>query len=444
MKISDTSDSLLDYAYRLLSLAEREGAQEAEVFGIQGHSVDVDLRKNSVELASESFHCGLGLRAVVLGSVGFSSTSNMELLPLVARSAVKSARARGSDDAWRSLPHPEKIVQPTGIYDARMERIGPEECLDLAMSLQRGCAEVKGAEPVSGSVGCVFGTDYVVNSLGIELQETSTMMHASMETIARAGDVATGSEFQNSRALQPSLEDVGRAAAEMAKASLGGTKGESGNFDVLLKPIAVAELLEATLLPAVFADSVQKGRSALIGRVGEKIASESLQITDDGLLSGGLDSSSFDGEGVPSQRNVLVEDGILLGFLYDSYTAGKDGVKSTGNAVRSGYSDVPRVGIRNTIMSSPDAHDLFAEAEGYLVNGLIGAHTANPISGDFSVEARNVFYIAPGEDPKPIRSLMLAGNIFEILLDIELGTDVRSVGSIVTPTAKVRMNVIGS
>jgi len=95
-------------------------------------------------------------------------------------------------------------------------------------------------------------------------------------------------------------------------------------------------------------------------------------------------------------------------------------------------------------MSSPAAHDLFAEAEGYLVNGLIGAHTANPISGDFSVEARNVFYITPGEDPKPIRSLMLAGNIFEILLDVELGTDVRSVGAIVTPTAKVRMNVIGS
>jgi len=202
--------------------------------------------------------------------------------------------------------------------------------------------------------------------------------------------------------------------------------------------------LEATLLPAIFADSVQKGRSALKGRVGEQIASESLQITDDGLLSGGLDSSSFDGEGVPSQRNVLVEDGILLGFLYDSYTAGKDGAKSTGNAVRSGYSDVPRVGIRNLIMSSHAAHDLFAEAEGYLVNGLIGAHTANPISGDFSVEARNVFYITPGKDPKPIRSLMLAGNIFEILLDVELGTDVRSVGAIVTPTAKVRMNVIGS
>ena len=97
----------------------------------------------------------------------------------------------------------------------------------------------------------------------------------------------------------------------------------------------------------------------------------------------------------------LIEKGILKGFLYDSYTAGKAGIKSTGNAVRQGYSDVPRVGIRNLIVSSPDAHDLLAETKGYLVNGLIGAHTANPISGDFSVEARNAFRISPGEAACP-------------------------------------------
>jgi PmbA protein len=269
-------------------------------------------------------------------------------------------------------------------------------------------------------------------------------MQASMEAIARAGDVATGSEFFNSRSLQSSMEDVGKKAAEMARASLAGTRGESGTFDVLLKPLAVAELLEGTLLCALEADSVQKGRSSLKGRVGEQIASEVLMITDDGLLAGGIDSSAFDGEGVPSQRTVLIENGILKGFLYDSYTAGKDGARSTGNSVRSGYSDVPRVGPRNLIVGSPLARDLLADTKGYLVHGLIGAHTANPISGDFSVEARNAFRVAPGEAAVPIRSLMLAGNIFEILKDIEIGTDVRSIGAIVTPTVKVRMKVVGS
>jgi len=447
MKISGTSDSidaLLDYGHKLLSQALREGAEQAEVYGMMGRSVDIDLRKDAVELASESFHRGLGLRAVVAGGVGFSSTSDMSLLPFVAKSAVVSARARGADESWRSLPLPEKVVHPEGIFDPRLERIGPEECLDTAKSMLSGCRTVKEAEPVAGGVACICGTRFVINSLGMELQETSTLMHASMDTIARAADVATGSEFYSSRGYQPSLEYVGRAAAELARSSLGGCRAESGTFDVLLRPLAVAELLDYTLIPALAADNVQKGRSSLRGWVGEKISAESLVIADDGLLSGGMDSSAFDGEGVPSQRTVLIDEGILKGYLYDSYTAGKEGIGSTGNAVRSGYSDVPRVGNRNLIVSSPDAQDLLAETKGYLVNGLIGAHTANPISGDFSVEAKNAFFIAPGEEAKPIRSLMLAGNFFELLKDVEIGRDVRAIGPIVTPTVKFRMKVVGS
>jgi PmbA protein len=336
------------------------------------------------------------------------------------------------------------VVHPEGIFDSRLQAIEPEEALDMAADLLRGSCEVKGAEPVSGSVSCICSTDFVLNTRGVHLHETSTLMHSSMETIARGTDVATGSEFQNSRSLQSSLEDVGRAAAEMARASLGGAKAESGLYDVLLKPLAAAELMEYTILPALSADNVQKGRSQFLGRVGESISSERLTITDDGLLQAGLDSTAFDAEGVPSQRTELIEKGILKGFIYDSYTAGKEGVKSTGNAVRSGYSDVPRVGNRNLIVSSPQAYDLLKESKGYLVNGLIGAHTANPISGDFSVDARNCFWLMPGEAARPIRSLMLTGNIFELLHDIEMGTDVRAIGSIVTPTLKMRMKVVGS
>ena len=444
MKISGTLDNLMECANQLLSIALREGADEAEVYGMSGRSLDIDLRKGAVELASESFHSGLGLRAVVRGAVGFSSTSNTKLLESVARSAVKSARARGLDESWRSLPHIDKVKRPNGIFDSTLEQIGPEECLDLAASMLRGSAMVKGTEPVSGGVTCVCSTDFVVNSNGIELQETATLMHASMETIAKGKDVATGSEFQISRTFQPSLENVGKAAAEMALASLAGTKAESGTFDVLLKPLAYAELMENTIIPALCADTVQKGRSSLKGRVGEKISSESFGVVDDGLLSGGMASSAFDGEGVPSQKTELIDKGVLKGFLYDSYTGGKVGIKSTGNAVRSGYADLPHVGIRNLIVSSSDPHDLLTETKGYVVNGLIGAHTANPISGDFSVEAKNCFLLAPGEDTKPIRSLMIAGNVFELLKDIEVGTDVRVLGAIVTPTVKLRMKVVGS
>lgn len=437
------SESLLEHAHRLLAKALAVGAEEAEVFGICGRSVDVDLRKSEIELASESIHCGLGLRAVVRGAVGFSSTSDMKRLDAVAKSAVRSARARGKDESWLSLPVPNEVVHPENVFDPRLAKIGPEECLDLAAGMLQGCLDVKGAEPVSGGVACISGIEFVVNSHGIELQEQETSMQASMDAIARENGVATGSEFHNSRTFCGDLQAVGRMAAEMARASLGGMAAESGTFDVILKPLAFTELLDHAFVPSLYADNVQKGRSMLSGKVGEEVFSKNLSIVDDGLLSGGIGSSAFDGEGVPSQRNVLAKEGILQGFLYDSYTAGKAKTASTGNAVRSGYSEVPRVGIRNLVISSKEAFGLAEEARGILVNSFIGAHTANPISGDFSVEAKNAFYVS-GEEAKPIGSMMLAGNIFQLLKEIDVGKDVRAVGAVVTPSVKVRMKVVSS
>jgi PmbA protein len=244
--------------------------------------------------------------------------------------------------------------------------------------------------------------------------------------------------------LDADLYGVGKAAAEMAISSINGSKAEGGIYDVILKPVAFVELLEYAFVPSIFADNVQKGRSHLASRLGDEIGSDHLCIIDDGLLSGGMGTTAFDGEGVASKSNAVIENGVLKRFLYDSYTAGKDGLKSTGNAVRSGYSDVPRLGLRNLIVGSEHAFDLQDETKGMLVNGFIGAHTANPISGDFSVEARNSFFVAPNEAPRPISSMMLAGNIFELLNDMDVGTDVRAVDAVVTPSVRARMKVVGS
>ena len=444
-RISDISAELAEAARRLLDLALKAGAKEAEVFGLEGRSVDVDLRRDQIELASESFSRGIGLRAVVNGAVGFSSTSDLSRLEVVALAAVRSARARGSDPSWVGLPGKMAISRSEGVNDPTIGEIRPEDSLDLAMDLLQGCSGVKGAEPVAGGAAFGMGTDYIINSNGVELSETGTYMHGSLEAIAHGADVVTGSEFSNSRTFKRDLQAVGRAAAEMAVSSLSGEKAESGTFEVLLKPIAFTELLEYTFIPSISADNVQKGRSHLADKLGEAIAAGHLDIVDDGLMPGGMGTSSFDGEGVATRRNSVVEEGILRGFLYDSYTAGKANRASTGNAARGGYSDVPRVGIRNLLIQSPQAFDLLGDtSKGILVNGFIGAHTANPISGDFSVEAKNAFYVSPGEALKPIRSMMLAGNIFHLLKDIEVGKDVRAVGAVVTPTVKVKMKVVSS
>ncbi|HII06970.1 MAG TPA: TldD/PmbA family protein [Methanotrichaceae archaeon] len=442
-------EDLFESARRLLALAEKAGAKEAEVFGLEARSVDVDLRKDQVEMASESYDCGLGLRAVVLGAVGFSSTSDLSKLEMVAESAVRAARARGTDDKWRSLPSPERPSRPEAVFDSAVAKMGPEECLDLAATLLEGVGSISGAEPVSGGVSAVSGSELILNSNGIELDENGTIFHAYLETVAKGedGTVATGYDFANSRAALSDLTDIGRSAADLSRRSLGGSRGESGKAEVLLGPIAFADILSYAFVPAIFGDNVQKGRSSLAGRIGETVAEENLIIVDDGLLRGGMATSSFDGEGVSSQKTPLVEGGVLKAFLYDSYSAGKEetATKSTGNADRPGYAGIPRIGTSNLIASSRDPQNVLAETKsGYLVTGVIGAHTANPVSGDFSVEARNVFSVEDGEAGRPIRSLMLAGNAFDLLKSIKAGTDARMVGAVVVPTIKAEMNVVGS
>jgi PmbA protein len=441
MKILDTSDDLLEFSYKLMNQALDEGAEEAEVFGLAGKTTSVTLRKDKVELGSESFHKGLGLRTVVRGAVGFSCTSNFDQLSSIVASALQSAQARGPDASWKSLVLPENVNRPDNLFDPVLDEIESEQCIDIANGLLMGAC-IKGVEPSSGGITCSSIMETVVNSHGVELAEPSTMMTASMEAIAKGFDVATGSEFHNSRLLKSDLQEVGRSAAELARASLGGVMVESGSFEVLLKPLAFAELLESAFNPSLFADNIQKGRSRLAECVGDTIVSEDLSITDNGLLSGGIGSSSFDSEGTPSKEVSLIDHGILKGFLYDGYTAGKVGKISTGNAVRSSYSEVPLIGIKNLVVNSTEPFDLTNDTRGFLVNDIIGAHTANHISGDFSVEARNAFYLVPDEMPKPVKSMMLSGNIFELLKNIELDKDKRAVGNVVTPSVRVRMKIV--
>jgi PmbA protein len=442
-------EDLFESAHRLLDLAEKAGAEEAEVFGSVAKAIDVDLRKDQVEMASMSRDRGLGLRAVVGGAVGFSSTSDLSKLEQVAESAVRAARARGSDDKWRHLPSPGKPGRPEVVYDPVIARMGPEECLDLAATLIAGAKSISGSEPVSGGVSAVSASELLINTSGVELDERGTIFTAYLETVARGedGTAATGYDFANSRKALSDLTDVGRSAADLAVRSVGGVRGESVVASVLLGPIAFAEILENAFVPSTFGDNVQKGRSSLTGRIGDAVAEESFSITDDGLFSGGMATSSFDGEGVASQRTPLVENGVLKAFLYDSYTAGKEktATESTGNADRPGYAGIPRIGTTNLVASSREPQNVLAETErGYFVTGVIGAHTANPVSGDFSVEARNVFLVEDGASLKPIRSLMLAGNVFELLKSIKAGADARMVGSAVVPTVKVEMKVVGS
>jgi PmbA protein len=247
-------------------------------------------------------------------------------------------------------------------------------------------------------------------------------------------------------------EAVGAEAARQAVSSLGAKKIESGAFPVIFAQAALRPLLSYTLINAVKADYVQRERSALKDKIGEKVASELVTVCDDGLLEGGLSTRKFDDEGVPSQKTVVIDRGVLKNFLYDSYTANRAEVESTGNASRSGlvpYASTPVLEASNFVFKegSMSAEELVGEVdEGLLVYGVQGAHSSNAESGEFSVVATPVWKIEGGEVAYAVRGAMVAGVVFDVLRNVSaLGSNVRKMGQLVAPWIRVEnVRAVGS
>jgi PmbA protein len=214
-----------------------------------------------------------------------------------------------------------------------------------------------------------------------------------------------------------------------------------------MEPYVVIRFL-SLLIHSLQADSIQKGKSTLTDQLGNKIASRQVNLIDDPLSPEGAASFPFDGEGVAAQRVNLIEQGILKGFLYDTYTGLKDGHCTNGHGERGSFRSLPGVGATNLILSPgiKTPEDLIKEANyGFYVTDVMGMHTANPISGDFSVGAAGIM-IEQGQLSYPVRGVTIAGNLFTMLKDIEsVGSDLRFYGGKAASTVLIKnLSIAGS
>ncbi len=436
---------MYELARKALRLAEKAGAEEAEIYYAANRSTGVNFKKDAIEHAKDRFSEGIGVRAIVNGAVGFASTNSAAQIENAVEVAVAEARVRESDPDWVSLPSNGKYPTVSGIFDKKIEALELEACIEYSLDLIEGTREVPGTLPTSGGFSRAKGRQLILNTNGIEIEEESTAVSGFVDVITVNGQTSTAYDFAVSRSLDIDFFALGKNAAELALKSNGGIKIEPQKTDVIFHPFALSDIIEEALAPSLDADNIQKGRSGLIGKLGEELAVPELNIYDDGLIEAGIETSASDDEGVPSQRTTVIEKGVLETYLYDSYTAGKAGVKSTGNGSRSSYTSPPSVGLRNFIIDYPQTDVIADTQSGVFVNTVIGAHTANSISGDFSVEARNAFTIKDGALDKPIKSLMISGNAFELLKQITgAGFDVRKVGGIITPSIRVsNMSIVG-
>lgn len=445
----------------VLSLAEfaaksalKKGADEAEAFAYEGLTTTVAIERGQIAKSSRIVDRGLGIRTIVNKAVGFSYTNiltNKAAIEKTVSKAVKSARASKPDKDWQGLPSKKPFPEVKGGFDKAICELSPDDLVKAASVMLEACEKTdKRVFPIEGGVGASYLSRAVVNSNGVAGFDHGTIIECSLATVAQeSGEVTPVCfEFNAERLYKIDPEWVGVEAAKQAASALKAKRVETKPTKVVLAHFALQQLLYYTLMEAIKADCVQRNQSALQGKVGEKVASEIVTIHDDGLMNEGLRTWKFDGEGVPQQKTVIIEKGTLRGFIYDSYTAKKEGKESTGNAFRAGYLSTPRIEATNLRFApgKKTPEELVGEIdEGLLVYSVQGAHSSNPASGEFSVVATPAWKIKNGKIAHAVKGAMLAGNIFEALKNVSaLANNERKIGQLVAPWIVVEnLKVIG-
>ena len=433
-----------------------ECCDQVEIYGERGNVLSIDLERDEVKKVKHIKSTGIGVRVVISNKIGFSSTTALEseAIGTCVEHAIKQARVSDPDPHFVCLPAPsaQSYTKPEKTFDSQIidlleSESGSSDAIEHCKKLLNGMNSYKlrkrvTCTPTEGSFAAAHDETYILNSEGIEVSDTGTYVAAGIAVVASEadGEETSGWEGKTSRLLSEiDFDWIGRSAVKIAVDSLGGKKLETKEIPVIFSPRAVQSLFAYTLIPQLSAESVQRRQSPYQGKKGEEIASENLSIIDHGTMPLGINSRQMDGEGVRSEATSLIDKGMLKNFLYDSYTAGKDNVKSTGNAMR-GFDSLPTPGATNFTISGLKASkdEMIREiGDGLFINDVIGAHTASRASGDFSVVTQNAIGIKKGE-LHPVTQVMLAGNMQEVLKHVVfVGSDIRQISNVVSPSIMV-------
>jgi PmbA protein len=447
-------NTMISLAENAVNAALKKGAQEAEAYVYEGQASNIGIELGQISKTNRIIDRGLGVRVAANKAIGFAYTNivdDAKAVESAVNSALSAARASKPDPDWNGLPQKKPYTVTAKTFDKKIVALSSEELVSIAATMLDAAGQVdKRVFPIEGGVGSGYVSNAIANSNGITDFDKGTIVECSLATLAKEGNSVTPVCFEFNAARTYNLDPawVGKEAAKMALSALKTKSVETKSGKVILTQFALQDLLSYTLINAIKADSVQRRQSPFKGKIGEKVASENLTIYDDGLFAGGLRTGIFDGEGVPHQKTAVIEKGVLRNFLYDNYSAKKDGKESTGNASRAGYLSTPGIDTTNFhIMPGKKTSDeMLSEVDdGLIVYYLQGAHSSNPVSGEFSVVATPAWKIQNGKITHCSRGVMLAGNIFELVKNISVvGGNERQMGQLISPWLQVEnVRVIG-
>ena len=437
-------------AKEILDVALSTGGDFAEVFIENTRNDSIEMRLDKISKVNISKVTGAALR-IIKGNTevncSLTAYSKEELLV-----AAKTLADSFSGTKHKEVePFVEKNVELV-VHPLRVRGNNLNEEIDLLSKAN------KGAKDYSDEVVQVVST--------IAKKEQEIFVFASdstWQTDYRCNNrIATQVVGNDGTSMQPGFGSFGRNQGmemydgfdayafgkNVAKDTiemLHADEMQGGEMPVVIHNGFGGVILHEACVHGLEATSVAKGMSVFCGKIGTKVASDIVNAVDDGTNLNAWGSINVDDEGTPSKCNVLIENGILKSFLYDIYTANKEGCESTANGYRGSFSGTPSVSPSNLIFDFKDSVEISDMADGILATSVLGAHTANPISGDFSVEVSNAFEISNGDIGSPIKKAMISGNIFELLKDCEkVNSEIKQYGSFIIPQILVHnLRVVG-
>ncbi len=376
-----------------------------------------ELNKGQVDVFTSGNVKGLGIRVYNNKKIGFSTTTDIKNYKKCCDDAISIAKLNEKDEHFVNFAKPGKYKEDK-YYSKNIINLEPED-MKKYMEEAIKIIDQNKIKLTSGRFSKSVIKTHIINSESVDVVNTETWNYAYFELLDEKTGVSHFGMEHSSYGLL-SYEKLNELIERIKFMSKRYTP-KTGDMKLILHPEAVADLLDNFLMYNINAENVQNKRSLFIDKLDKEILSNKLTIIDDGTIEGYKFSSRCDDEGTPRKKVILVENGVLKSYLHNSYTANKDNVDNTGHASRN-YANLPGIGTTNVIIEKGEKN--FKEIlknvkKGIYVKRVLGLHTMNSLTGDFSVGILEGHIIENGKIKHAVKDTMISGNVLELLKNIE-------------------------
>jgi PmbA protein len=411
------------HAERFAEQARARGLQ-AEVYLERGIDLGVSLEKGAIASSSAGQDLGGAWRVVKGGRMGFAYFTRLDEALAALEQAL--AQSRHAPAKGFTLPEGGKPKPILGRWDDSIVAMDVALAMGMARDVLAGAREGAPKALVSGGgAGLDASWSAIASTQGVSCSDRATSASVYASLVQEDGERSvSGSEGKTLHTATVDGHAVALEAAATLKSLLKPKPAPpSAQVDLLFRPEAVEELVTRLVVSAAMGDEARRGKTVWSEHLGKAVADKRLSIVDDSHAKGAVGGTPFDDEGLPTRPLPILEDGVLRNFLYDSWDAHEHKAASTASGVRGDFKSRVETGTHHLVVTGKGRQSIAQLVagidEGFLVDSVLGAHTANVTTGDFSVTSPNVWRIRKGDLVGPVTEIAIGGNLPKLLLRLD-------------------------